>query len=86
MRKNWYQIISKGGIRCSAPVSIRQLDRGFYGAGFPHPGVECFAAQIMKLLTHYGCKSAIGLELQVSLELFIIELGMSNEPFSVSYD
>ncbi len=44
MRKIWYQIISKEGIRCSAPVPIRQLDQGFYGAGFPHPGVECFAA------------------------------------------
>jgi hypothetical protein len=85
MRKVWYQIISKGGIRNSASVQIRQLDQGFYGAGFPHPGVECFASQIQKFLTHYGCKSAIGLQLQVSLNLFIIELGLTPQPFSALY-
>ena len=68
-----------------APVQLQQLDRGFYGAGLPHPGVECFASQINKLLTHYGCKNAIGLELQVSVELFAIELGISTQPFQESY-
>ncbi len=32
-----------------------QLDRGFFGAGFPHPGVEATVEQANKLLMHYGC-------------------------------
>ncbi len=31
------------------------MDRGSYRCGFLHPGVECFIAQISKLLTNYGC-------------------------------
>jgi hypothetical protein len=58
------------------------LDRGFYGVGCPHPGVECFVAQITKLLVHYGCRSSVGLMMLVSVELFIVELGLSNQPFS----
>jgi len=85
MMRVYYQLLPKGGIRGSAPVQLRQLSRGFYGAGLPHPGVECFAQQISKLLTHYGCKNAIGLELQVSVELFVIELGISEQPFQESY-
>jgi hypothetical protein len=30
----------KGGIRISSPKVLRTLDRGFYGVGCPHPGVE----------------------------------------------
>ena len=33
---------------------IRQLDRGFYGAGFPHPGVEATLEQVNKLLMFGG--------------------------------
>ncbi len=51
LRRVYFQLMPKGGIRGSAPVQIRQLDRGFYGAGLPHPGVECFASQVNKLLT-----------------------------------
>ena len=75
----------KGGIRGTAPVQIRQLDRGFYGAGLPHPGVECFVSQVNKLLVHYGCKNAIGLELQVSMELLVVELGISTQPLRESF-
>ena len=42
-------------------------------------------AQIGKLLMHTGCKSDLGLSLQVSLEAFIIELGMSCQPFMEDY-
>ncbi len=59
MRKVYYQLMPKGGIRGTVPVQIRQLDRGFYGAGLPHPGVECFVSQVNKLLVHYGCKNAM---------------------------
>jgi hypothetical protein len=67
-------------VRRSAPVALRQLDRGFYGIGYPHPGVECLIEQVTKLLIHYGCKSSLGIELQVSMELLITELGISQQP------
>ena len=50
---------------------------GFYGAGCPHVGIECFITQVNKLLMHYGCKSNNGLKLKLSLEYMIVELGIS---------
>jgi hypothetical protein len=38
-----------------------------------------------KLLIHYGCLSSLGIELQVSLELLIIEMGILSQPFQESY-
>ena len=66
-----------GGFRLSVRRQLRLLDIGFYGIGCPYPAIECGMAQIGKLLMHTGCKSDLGLSLQVSLEAFIIELGMS---------
>jgi hypothetical protein len=51
----------------------------------PQPGVECLIAQLSRLLIHYGCQSGIRIQLQVSLELFIIELGISSQPFQESF-
>lgn len=34
---------------------------------------------------HYGCRSAVGTFLQTSMELFIMELGMSFQPLTESY-
>jgi hypothetical protein len=34
---------------------------------------------------HYGCRTALGTELQTSLELLVIDLGLSFQPFQVSY-
>ena len=65
---------------------IRKLDRGFFGAGFPHPGVEATLKQANKLLMHYGCRTALGTELQTSLELLVVDLGLSFQPFQVSYE
>ncbi len=65
---------------------IRQLDRGFFGAGCPHPGVECLVAQTTTILTHYGCETAVGRLLQVSVELLILELGMGSQPFQVDFN
>jgi len=45
-------LLSISGVRRSIRKELRQMDRGFYGCGFPHPGVECFIAQISKLLTN----------------------------------
>jgi hypothetical protein len=62
------------------------MGRGFYEISLPHPGVECFVAQINKLLIHYGCSSGLGIHMQASMEMLIIEGGISAqilaEPFS----
>ncbi len=74
-----------GGIVRTAPKGIQQLDRGFYGAGLPHPGVEAIVEQLNKLLMHYGCRTALGTELQTSIGLLLVELGMSFQPLQLSY-
>ena len=35
---------------------------------------------------HYGCQTALGTELQTSLELLVVDLGHSFQPFRVSYN
>jgi hypothetical protein len=69
----------------SVRKELRQLDRGFYGIGLPHPGVECFVAQINKLLMHYGCSSGLGIHMQVSMEMMIIEGRISTQILSEPY-
>jgi hypothetical protein len=61
---------------------LRQMDRGFYGCGFPLPGVKCFVAQLNKLLTNYGCNLGLGIHLQTSMELMIVEGGVSTQILS----
>jgi hypothetical protein len=53
------KMLPLGGIVSKANRGIRQLDRGFYGAGFPHPGVEATLEQANKLLMHYGCRTLL---------------------------
>jgi hypothetical protein len=65
---------------------LRQLNAGFYGIGCPHPAVECLAAQLNKLIMHYGSKSCLGLNLQTSLELMIIEMGTTLQPLAEDYN
>jgi hypothetical protein len=48
----YYDMLPLCGIQRSVQKELRQLNRGFYGIGLPHPGVECFVAQINKLLMH----------------------------------
>jgi hypothetical protein len=82
----YYDMLPLWGIPQSVQKELRQLDRGFYGIGLPHPGVKCFVAQITKLLMHYGCGSGLGIHMQVSMERMIIEGGISTQilskPFS----
>jgi hypothetical protein len=85
LRRIYWQLVSRGGVRGSASVSLHQLDRGFYGIGCPHPGIKCLVAQITKLLVHYRCQSGIGIEMQVSMELLLMELGISVQPLQESY-
>jgi len=80
------KMLPLGGVVSKANWGIRQLDRSFYGAGFPHPGVEAMLEQANKLLMHYGCQTALGTELQTLLELLVVDLGLSFQPFQVSYE
>ena len=85
LMKIFYEILPQGGIRRTARKGTRQLAAGFYGIGCPHPAVECLIAQLNKLIMHYGSHSCLGLNMQTSVELFIIEMGMSPQPFKESY-
>jgi hypothetical protein len=73
------------GIRRSVWQELRQMDRGFYGVGLLHPGVECFVAQLNNLLTHYGSSSSLGIQMQVSMEMLVIEGGISLQILSESF-
>ena len=68
-----------------APREIQKMSKGFYGAGCPHPGVECIVKQIKKLQARYGCDSNLGLKMSVSIEMLIVELGVSVHPFQESF-
>ncbi len=72
----FYDLLPISGIRQSVRKELRQMDRGFYGCGFPHPGVECM----------YGCASGLGQHLQMSMELLVIEAGVSSQILSMEYD
>ena len=86
LMKTYYEIQPQGGIRSTARKGTRQLNAGFYGIGCPHPAVECLAAQLNKLIMHYGSKSCLGLNLQTSLELMIIEMGTTLQPLVENYN
>jgi hypothetical protein len=77
----YFDILSICGICRSVSRDIRQIDRGFYGIGFPHPSVECFVVQINKLLMHYGSSSSLGIHMQVSMEVMVMEGGISTQIF-----
>jgi hypothetical protein len=85
MMKTYYGLLSISGVRRSIRKELRQMDRGFYGCGYPHPGVECFIAQINKLLTNYGCNTGLGIHLQTSMELMVIECGVSSQILAQPY-
>lgn len=85
LKNPYWQLVPLGGVIRTTPAAIRQLDRGFYGVGLPQPSIECLIAQIQCLLMHYGCDTALGHQLSVSINGFIIELGLSDQPFQESY-
>ncbi len=64
---------------------VRQLNRGFFGVGCPHPVIECLGSQTTKMLTHYGCEMAVSRLLQVSVELLILELGKRSQLFTMNF-
>ncbi len=79
------KMLPLGGIVRTASKGIRQLYQGFYSAGLPHPRVEAIVEQSNKLLTRYGCRTALGTKLQPSIELLLVELGMMFQPLQLSY-
>ena len=58
---------------------------GFYGAGCPYPGVETLAAQVNKLLIHFGCQYCLGVKLQLAVEMVILDLDMFLQSLQKSY-
>jgi hypothetical protein len=86
LQRIYWQVVPQGGVQGSAPKHLRALNKGFYGIRCPHPGIECMIAQVAKLLTHYGCFLGVGIQLQVSMELLIIELGLSAQPLQEPYE
>jgi hypothetical protein len=85
MQRVYWQLVGRGGVRRSASTALCQLDRGFFGMGCPHPGVECLIAQLTKLLMHYGCRSGLGIQMQVSMETLLIKLGLSTRLLQESF-
>ena len=85
LKKQYWQIIPFVGIIRSAPKEIRQVDKGFYGAGCPHLGVESLVEQLDKLLMLYGCRTNVGLKMKLSLELLTLEMGIWSQPLQGSY-
>ncbi len=83
--KQYHALVPLGGVRWLANRMVRQLNRGFFGVGCPHPAIECLASQTNKMLTHYGCEMAVGCLLQPSVALLILELGMGSQPFTVDF-
>ena len=84
LSKQYFQLIPLGGVIRTSPRLFCQLGKGFYGAGCPHPGIECLVAQVSKLLMHYGCPSSNGKKMRISLRYLVIELGLSDQPFLLS--
>ena len=72
LQRQYWQIMLLGGIIRSEPKAIIQVDKGFYGAGCPHLGVERLVEQLNKFLMYYGCKTSVGLEVQLFLELLTL--------------
>ena len=85
LQKQYYQMLPLGGVIRTCYTPLRQLDRGFYGVGCPHPGIECLVEQADKLLMHFGCRTGVGLKFQCSWEFLVLELGISSQPLNESY-
>ena len=79
-------MVSLGRIAKTAKTDIRMTDSGFYGAGLQHQGVETAVAQCNKLLMHYGRNTSAGSEFQISIKLFLLEIGASFQPLQFQFD
>jgi hypothetical protein len=86
LMKIYYNIHFQGGIRRTTKNGARQLDAWFYRVGCPHPAIECLITQLNKLIMHYGSWSFLSINMQVSIELIIIKMGTSLQPFAEDYN
>jgi hypothetical protein len=86
LMKTYFNMMSLSGVHQSVSRELRQMDRGFYGAGYPHPGVQYFVAQMNKLLTHNGSNTGLGIHFQLSIELLITEAGISLQPLLTPFN
>jgi hypothetical protein len=85
LMRTYYDLLQISGVRKSIRKELRQLDRCFYGVGFPHSEVECLVGQVSKLISHYQSSLEIDKHMQVSMKLFIIEAGISLQPLAEQY-
>ena len=85
IQKQYWQIMTIAGVIRLEPEAIKQVDRGFYGAGCPYLGVKNMVEQLKKLLMYYGCSTGVGLNMQLSLELITLEIGISSQLIQESY-
>ena len=82
-KKQYRTMVSLGGIAKTAKTDINITASGLYGAVLQHPGVETVVAQCNKLLMYYGCDTSVGSEFQISIELFLLEIGASFQPLQL---
>ena len=80
LKKQWWQLITLGGVIRTTTAGVRQTSRGFYGVGCPHVGVELFVEKTNRVLMHYVCQSNLGLKMNILLEYMILEMGISLQP------
>ena len=73
-----------GGLIRTVPREVQDMNIGFYGLECTHVVIECFTAQVKKLLMYYGSQSNDGLKLNMSLEYIILELGISAQRLQTS--
>ena len=86
LMKVYYEIHPQGGIRRTARRGMQQLAARFYGVGCPHPAIECLVAQLNKLIMHYSSPSCLGINMQTSVKLLVIKLGLFIQPFAEDYN
>lgn len=85
LRKQYFQLLPMCEVNRNIRYDFRQLPSEFFGIGLPHPGIEATIASLNLLLQHFGCDSLLGTQLKASYEAFLLELGISPEPFTASY-
>ncbi len=74
------------GIIRMMPLDSRMINASFYCPGLPYLGVETLITMASKLMMHFGCNTATGNFLLTSYSYLILEIGLSSQPFQMSYD
>lgn len=85
LHKQYYQLLPLGGIRRLVLTAVQYLRKDFFGSGCPHLGVEGLVKSLEKILQHFGCQTVVEKKLQISMELLLLEVGMTLQPFQLDY-